>query len=328
MRASDPEVVDAVWAAVEGLLPRRVRSHPLGCHRPRVSDRLCFRGLLVRLVTGSSWTDVEAFLERRVSDTTLRARRDEWIAAGVFHRLCAEAVAAFDKIVGLDLSEVAVDGSIHKAPCGGEGTGKSPVDRGKLGWKWSVAAERHGVPIGWAVDGANRKRRTPAGAHSRGRRRRRAARRHRDPAPRPRLRLPRRAPTTRRHRHRRRLHTTAGQPHRPPPPFAARPALDRRVHQLLAPQLRATPTQHRPKNRLPTRRPMPRHHHLDHRKTHRLEKPMEPHINRLSARPLSAIQTKFNDTTVIHKAAVDPFLSASSAASPPAFFPDAVRRSP
>lgn len=156
MRASDPEVVDAVWAAVEGLLPRRVRSHPLGCHRPRVSDRLCFRGLLIRLVTGSSWTDVEAFLERRVSDTTLRARRDEWIAAGVFDRLCAEAVAAFDRIVGLDLAEVAVDGSIHKAPCGGEGTGKSPVDRGKLGWKWSIAAERHGVPIGWAIDGANR----------------------------------------------------------------------------------------------------------------------------------------------------------------------------
>lgn len=156
MRALDPEVVDAVWAAVEGLLPRRVRSHPLGCHRPRVSDRLCFRGLLIRLVTGSSWTDVEAFLERRVSDTTLRARRDEWIAAGVFDRLCAEAVAAFDRIVGLDLAEVAVDGSIHKAPCGGEGTGKSPVDRGKLGWKWSIAAERHGVPIGWAIDGANR----------------------------------------------------------------------------------------------------------------------------------------------------------------------------
>jgi transposase len=112
--------------------------------------------LLIRLVTGSSWTDIEAILEYRVSDTTLRARRDEWISAGVFDRLRSEAVAAFDRIVGLDLSEVAVDGSIHKAPCGGEGTGKSPVDRGKLGWKWSVASERHGVPVGWAIDGANR----------------------------------------------------------------------------------------------------------------------------------------------------------------------------
>ncbi|WP_420618473.1 IS5 family transposase [Candidatus Poriferisocius sp.] len=156
MRASDPEVVDAVWAAVEGLLPVRARSHPLGCHRPRVSDKLCFRGLLIRLVTGSSWVDIEAILEWRVSDTTLRARRDEWIAAGVFDRLRSEAVAAFDRIVGLDLSEVAVDGSLHKAPCGGAGTVKSPVDRGKLGWKWSVAAERHGVPVGWAIDGANR----------------------------------------------------------------------------------------------------------------------------------------------------------------------------
>ncbi len=25
-----------------------------------------------------------------------------------------------------------------------------------MGWKWSVASERHGVPIGWTIDGANR----------------------------------------------------------------------------------------------------------------------------------------------------------------------------
>ena len=155
MRAFDREVVDAVWKAVTGLLPVRVRSHPLGCCRPRVSDRLCFQGLLIRLVTGASWTDIEAILEWRVSDTTLRARRDEWIAAGVFDRLCSEALAAFDRIVGLDVSEVCVDGSIHKAPCGGPGTGKSPVDRGKLGWKWSIATDGHGIPVGWAADAAN-----------------------------------------------------------------------------------------------------------------------------------------------------------------------------
>ena len=150
MRAFDREVVDAVWEAVRGLLPVRVRSHPLGCCRPRVSDRLCFQGLLIRLVTGASWTDIEAILEWRVSDTTLRARRDEWIQAGVFDKLCSEALAAFDRVVGLDVSEVCVDGSIHKAPCGGDGTGKSPVDRGKLGWKWSIATERRGIPVGWA----------------------------------------------------------------------------------------------------------------------------------------------------------------------------------
>lgn len=156
MRALEPRVVDAIWAAVEPLLPPRDRSHPLGCHRPRVPDRLCFRGLLIRLVTGSSWVDIEAILDHEVSDTTLRARRDEWIAAGVFEQLKSEAVAAFDRIIELDMADVSLDGSLHKAPYGGEGTGPNPTDRGKLGWKWSVAVDRHGVPIGWAIDGANR----------------------------------------------------------------------------------------------------------------------------------------------------------------------------
>jgi transposase len=156
MRALEPEVVEVLWAAFEPLLPPPDRSHPLGCHRPRAADRLCFWGMLIRLVTGSSWVDIEAILEHKVSDTTLRARRDEWIAAGVFEQLKTEATAAFDRIVGLDLSEVSLDGSLHKAPCGGEGTGPNPTDRAKLGWKWSVASERHGVPIGWVIDGANR----------------------------------------------------------------------------------------------------------------------------------------------------------------------------
>ena len=156
MRALEPEVVDVLWKAFEPLLPAPTAAHPLGCHRPRVPDRLCFRGILVRLVTGSSWVDIEAILEHQVSDTTLRARRDEWIAAGVFDALKAEASAAFDRIIELDLTEVALDGSLHKAPYGGEGTGPNPTDRAKLGWKWSVAAEAHGIPIGWAIDGANR----------------------------------------------------------------------------------------------------------------------------------------------------------------------------
>jgi transposase len=54
VRALDQEVVDVVWQAVEPLLPPPAETHPLGCHRPRVPDRLCFRGILIRLVTGAS----------------------------------------------------------------------------------------------------------------------------------------------------------------------------------------------------------------------------------------------------------------------------------
>jgi transposase len=155
MRAFDPEVANALWAAVEPLIPVAPDRHPLGCHRPRKSDRACFEVILVRLVTGCSWEDAEHLTGRMVSDTTARERRDEWIGAGVFDAIATEAVAGYDKIVGLDLRDVAVDGSLHKAPAGGEGTGKSPVDRAKLGWKWSIATDAVGIPIGWTVGPAN-----------------------------------------------------------------------------------------------------------------------------------------------------------------------------
>jgi len=156
MRALDPEVVDTVWAAIEPLLPIHAETHPLGCHRPRIPDRDCFEVMLVHLVTGASWEDCERLCGHKVSDTTARARRDEWEQAGVFDAVANEAICAYDKIIGLDLSEVAVDGSLHKSPAGGEGTGKNPTDRAKLGWKWSVLTEANGIPIGWAIDGANR----------------------------------------------------------------------------------------------------------------------------------------------------------------------------
>lgn len=156
MRALDPEVVDAVFFAVEALLPVREETHPLGCHRRRVSDRLCFEGILIRLVLGCSWEDAERLLRHEVSDTTLRNRRDEWIHAGVFDALVEEAVAGYDRIVELDLTDVCIDASQAKARCGGEGTGRNPTDRGKTGWKWSIAVDAAGIPVGWAIDAANR----------------------------------------------------------------------------------------------------------------------------------------------------------------------------
>jgi len=72
---------------------------------------LCFRGILIRLTTGSSWEDVEAIMEYKVSDSTLRSRRDERIAAGVFAELEAETRAGYGRIIGLDLSFVAIDGA-------------------------------------------------------------------------------------------------------------------------------------------------------------------------------------------------------------------------
>ena len=62
MRALDPEVMDAMWAAAEPLLPVRGDDHPLGCHNPRIADRVCFEGILIRLVTGCSWVTAERLM--------------------------------------------------------------------------------------------------------------------------------------------------------------------------------------------------------------------------------------------------------------------------
>lgn len=63
MRALEPEVVDVLFATVKELIPAPPETHPLGCHRRRVPDKVCFRGILIRLVTGASWVDVEAILD-------------------------------------------------------------------------------------------------------------------------------------------------------------------------------------------------------------------------------------------------------------------------
>ena len=57
---------------------------------------------------------------------------------------------------------MAADGAMTKAPLGGEETGKSPVDRGKLGTKRSVLIDGRGAPLSVVVAGANRHDKTLA----------------------------------------------------------------------------------------------------------------------------------------------------------------------
>ena len=156
MRALDPEAKAIVWQAFEPLIPPPVDHHPLGRYRHRKSNYDCFEVMVVRLVTGCSFEDAERLCENKVSDTTVRSRRDEWVAAGIYYKLANEVLLAYDKVIGIDGGDVAVDGSLHKSPCGGEKTGKRSTDRSKLGWKWSILTDAKGIPIGWTIEGANR----------------------------------------------------------------------------------------------------------------------------------------------------------------------------
>ena len=145
-----------LWDQFAALLPARetyVSTHPLGCHRRRIPDRIVFDKLLQVLRFGCSY---QGIADSTCSATTLRDRRDEWIRLGLFAQLKQIALDAYDRIVGLLLEDIAVDGCITKAPGGGEVAGPSPVDRRKQGMKRSLLVEGYGIPLGRVLAGAHR----------------------------------------------------------------------------------------------------------------------------------------------------------------------------
>lgn len=146
-------IIEPLWSQFEALIPPVVDEHPLGCHRPRVADRVVFDKLINVLVLGASYAKIG---DVTCSATTIRRRRDEWIDADIFDELQLLCLEAYDRIVGLDLANLCVDGCIVKAPCGGEIAGRSPVDRGKLGTKRSVVTDGNGIPVGVVAAPANR----------------------------------------------------------------------------------------------------------------------------------------------------------------------------
>ncbi|MBV9281041.1 MAG: IS5 family transposase [Chloroflexi bacterium] len=151
---------DPLWVQFSALLPERARvapTHPLGCHRERISDRLVFEHVIAALVHGSGY---ERIAPPGCSDRTIRRRLREWAELGLAERVHHLALEAYDRMIGLDLEDLAVDGCITKAPSGGEVTqrvpGRSPVDRGKQGLKRSVLTEGGGLPLHLVPAGANR----------------------------------------------------------------------------------------------------------------------------------------------------------------------------
>jgi transposase len=140
-------LVDPLWEQFAVLLPVRpivAPSHPLGCHRRRIPERVVFDHVLAALVHGSGY---ERIATSGCSDRTIRRRLREWAAAGLAEQLHTLALQAYDKMIGLELDELAADGCITKAPGGGDVAGRSPVDRGKGGLKRSVVTDGGGIPL-------------------------------------------------------------------------------------------------------------------------------------------------------------------------------------
>jgi hypothetical protein len=142
-------LIEPLWVEFATLIgsgerPEFSPTHPWGCHRRRVPDRVVFDHVIAALVHGSGY---ERIATPGCSDRTIRRRLQDWATAGHGQALLRLVLAAFDKMIGLDLQDLSVDGSITKSPCGGEVSGRSPVDRGKQGTKRSVVCEGDGIPL-------------------------------------------------------------------------------------------------------------------------------------------------------------------------------------
>ena len=111
-------LLEPLWDQFSALLPERPLvspTHPLGCHRLRVADRVVFEHVIAALVHGSGY---ERIASPGCSDATIRRRLKEWAAAGVSEQVHTLALQAYDRMIGLELDDLAVDGCITKAPCG------------------------------------------------------------------------------------------------------------------------------------------------------------------------------------------------------------------
>jgi transposase len=102
-------ITDPLLDQVAALLPAHHDQHPLGCHRPRIPDRVIFDKLLQLMVFGCAY---QRIADHTCSARTLRRRRDEWIAAGVMDQVHQFASAAYDRMLSLDLDHLAVDGCL------------------------------------------------------------------------------------------------------------------------------------------------------------------------------------------------------------------------
>lgn len=108
-------LIDPLGDQFAALLPERGVVHRTAGTGHGFRIGFVFDTLIQVLVLAASYARIA---DPSCSAATIRRRRDEWIAAGVFERQEQICLESYDRIVELDLAESTVDGCITKAPCG------------------------------------------------------------------------------------------------------------------------------------------------------------------------------------------------------------------
>jgi transposase len=153
---SEPLLSEQLWQRIEPLLPKqKKRRHHQYAGRKPVAARKVLQGIIFVLKTGVAWKHLPATSDFP-SGHTCRRRLLEWEKRGVWRKLWQSILSELQVAGALDWERGIVDSSSVRAGHGGEKTGKSPVDRSKLGSKHHLLVEGRGIPLAASLTGANR----------------------------------------------------------------------------------------------------------------------------------------------------------------------------
>jgi putative transposase len=148
-----------LWRRVKKCLPKKRKKARgrRGGGRPRASDRAVINGIWYVLWTGCQWKAVHRDWFG-VSSSVIHERFQRWTRMGIFEKLMKRMAEYYAKERdGVGWRWQAMDSKSCAAPLGGEKTGKSSTDRGKLGAKINlIDVDERGAPISLALTGANR----------------------------------------------------------------------------------------------------------------------------------------------------------------------------
>jgi transposase len=130
------QIHDALWVRMEPLLPK-YPPQPKGGRR-RLPLRNVANGIFYVLCTGAQW---KAMPSEFGSGSAIHAYFQEWVQRGVFAKLWELALEEYDALIGIDWEWQSLDGSMTKAPLGGEKNREKP-DRSRQIGRQAVGAHR------------------------------------------------------------------------------------------------------------------------------------------------------------------------------------------
>jgi putative transposase len=120
--------------------------------RPKINLENVLQGLFYLLKTGCQWNALPRCFG---PSSTIHENFKKLIFNKLFTKTWYHALEKYDRFVGLALKNQSFDCINIKAPLGCESSGKSDVDRKKLGTKRAMLTDKNGIPLSITLTNGN-----------------------------------------------------------------------------------------------------------------------------------------------------------------------------